>query len=254
MAPLPKRFITKINSIPSDATDAEWLSTLTELVMSREPKPRTQINRYSIIKQYIKEKHNKSFPTFKPPSKLVDEVLKKDLETRTNKESFSVDKKIIDALESIKGKDNYVDQIIDLMVSSGRRINEIVDSDITYKKVPKQPDMIRASHLSKQRGNQKSALIKLRGMSPAEFKKKLKHVRDATSEDSLTSVNAMVNRRLKKLDKRLNSSHKLRGIYALLLWHDSGRIQNLNGFIQGALNQSSADSSLNYSNYILDVE
>ena len=252
MAPLPKRFQTKIDEISKDATDAEWLSTLTELVMSREPKPRTQVNRYSIIKQYIKEKHGKTFPTFRPPSKLIDEVLKKDLDTRTNKESFSVDKELLDAIDSVKGKDTYVDQIIDLMVSSGRRINEIVDREITYKRVPKKTDMIRASHLSKQREKPKSAIIQLRGMTSTEFQRKLKHVRDATSEDSLTSVNAMVNRRLKKLDKRLTSSHKLRGIYALLLWHDSGRVTNLNGFIQKALNQSSADASLNYSNYILE--
>lgn len=254
MSSLPKRFQQKVDSFASEKhSDEEWLEMLEQLVMSREPKIRTQVNRYSLLKLYLKEKHNKVVPNFKPNKELVDKVLQSDLETRTNKESFKVTPDIIKAFKSVEGKDNYIDQIIHLMLSSGRRINEIVSPDIQYKKVPKKPMMVRASHLSKQRDNKQSETFELRGMNSTEFKRLLKHVRDATSNDTLVSVNAMVNRRLKKLDKKLVSSHKLRGIYALLLWHESGRKQNLNGFIQNALNQKSSDASLNYSNYILEL-
>ena len=49
------------------------------------------------------------------------------------------------------------------------------------------------------------------------------------------------------------SSHNLRGIYAVYLFHtDNPDNQNINGYLTDILNHDSTDASLNYSNYIFE--
>lgn len=249
---IPKRIQHEIDSHLQEhpkQSDKELLKFLLEQVHYKDPMPRTILGRYTAIKQYLKRAHDREVEGFKPPKSLIDKVVDLDTETRSKRDTFVVTPKMISNIESLLDSSDIVDEIISLMYVSGRRINEIL-KDVVYKKRRGKTDEVTADHLSKQRDKKKSVTITLRKMTNTDFLSKLKHLRSLTKDDSVMGLTKLVNKRLSRMDKELNTSHKLRGIYALMAWRDSGEEQNLNGFIQSVLHQSSPDASLNYSQYV----
>lgn len=235
-------------ALEKNYSNADMKQLVHDLAASGEALPRTRLGRYTAMKKYLDGKHDVEVA---PPRALVDEVVVMDDEARSERENLVVDEELNETLHQLllKSHNNYVDNIIRLMLASGRRINEIVEPEHPVKKLPRNKTTVKFSSLSKQK-TPKSARVELYQMTPTEFIKVLKKVRDVVQGDATSSITKAVNRRLKKINKKL-TSHKLRGIYALMMYESSDKKQNRNGYIQKILHHDTPEASLNYVSYRL---
>lgn len=230
------------------STDEELNTFLQSITVLPDLAERTVLSRYSNIKRYVRDEYNRLVKDYKPQGDIVDRVIRADEKRRADKANFVITRKIIDELEGLKDSLLLPEQIIYLMFVSGRRINEIVEDTIKMNLIPKQPQRIRALSLSKQKED-KPESFEIRLIPASEFKRRLIKVRALTKGSLVNTLLHLVNRRLKKMG--VNNCHQLRGIYVKMLFEDSDKSQNINGFITKNLNHSSNDTSLSYSNYIL---
>ena len=252
---LPKKIISKLdNYIKTNGLDDEEVTVkfLKELTTLHEPAKRTQLGRYTFIKKYLKQEHNKVFDTFKPDKELVDGIVSADDSARAKKSNIVVSQDIIDDLTRLYQSNNYIDMIISLMLASGRRINEVVNPEFKYTRLPKHPNTVKISHLSKQKESKKPARIELYQMTAKDFKNKYGKLQATIKGDSLSSLTKLVNKKLKQISKNLKSSHNLRGIYGLMKYRESGMTQNKTGFLTNILHHDSTETALSYNNYIFE--
>lgn len=245
----------KDNKDPDDV-----LKYIHDLVLTGDPKPRTITNRYSKIKRFLRDEFDIFTEEFlkqvKPDDKITQSVIDMDKETRQNKSTIKFTQEDINKILTLKSNKRLVDRLIYLQLVSGRRINELIDPEMKIT-LPRKKGHVVFSHLSKQRDNKEKTLVKLMDDIKAhEFKEMTEDVRDKVQELGLNirEMTNKVNIRMKKLFPKsdIKSSHNLRGMYAVYLWHLSGRKQNINGFLTDVLNHTTPDASLNYSNYVFE--
>lgn len=246
--------------VETETDDGKILTGIKDLVHQNEPTKRTIVNRYSRVKKFLRDEYDK-FPIdflnqVKPDKEVIDYVVNLDNENRKLKQTIKFNKSNIDTILKLRDSDRLIDLIIYLQFISGRRINEIINDEFNTILKPKTNNEIYFSHLSKQK-EPKKVLVKLivDNITPREFKNLLNRTRNKIKDLhlNLNDLTQKVNRHLKRIfDNGINSSHNLRGMYALYLYELSGKTQNINGFLTDILNHDSTDTSLNYSNYIFE--
>ena len=152
----------------------------------------------------------------------------------------------LDTILSWKSSTEVTQRLIYLQFTSGRRISEIYDSEFR-----KNGDRISSKTLHKKRGNKAVCTFPLYpGVTPDEWLRLLRTSRRALFPTSLNALNKAVNRALRRVDNAL-TSHKLRGMYANLLWYFDGKRQIKTGFIRKLLCLESTEIAINYSAYIV---
>jgi hypothetical protein len=243
---ITKRIREEIESLIED--NELTSENIDKIANHKTDKPRTIIQRYTSIRKLLNELGKDGKNLVKVPADLVEKVSSMDSEAREAKTSFVIDEELIKNLKSIKPTTG-VNTVIWIMLRSGRRINEIL-GDIPMKAKNKRKDcsIIVADKLLKQREKPMKSDFQLIWTDCKEWLSHLNRVRELSQDQP--DLEGMLNRKIKKMDRRL-SSHKLRGIYGIALWKLSGSEQNYTGFLKTALNHTDDTSAMNYNNYIL---
>jgi len=212
----------------------------------------TKLVRYSQIKTWLAKNGLTSFVELAtPPPELVEAVIQIRTEKRENRNIFRIKKRWINEILSWKNSKNYAELAAWLQLTSGRRIREIYASE--YEVID---NMIQTDHLCKKRRKIDAAYkFPLYKTNRDEWIDRIMDLHDEIEEFeiSLGGFVRRVNRTLEKVDSRL-SSHKLRGMYAYLMWVESGRKRNQTGFIKDILCLESQGIAIDYSNYLYDSE
>lgn len=233
------------------------LEVLKDLAHMNLPADRTIAHRYSSYKKFIREHFERfteeDLKKIKPSKEIIDNIVSADSERRTNKQNIKFNKTVVQKLLDLEKSTRVVDLVIYLMFVSGRRLNEIVLDKYPLGRVNTKKNTVIFNSLSKQKEKKPAVVHLLEEVEPSYFKKLLKMVRNKLFELDLNvnDVTSKVNKRLKSMkDVPFISSHNLRGAYATYLYHQSGKKQNINGFLTKVLNHDSDETSLSYSNYL----
>tara|TARA_B100000686_G_scaffold335052_1_gene403155 strand:+ start:472 stop:1245 length:774 start_codon:yes stop_codon:yes gene_type:complete len=253
-----KIFAQLTEFLKTDKSNDELLDYIKEIINVNDPKPRTISARYSLIKKFLREQYPKYGEKFlklvKPDDKLTDSIVHENDMIRKNKKNFVFNQNIVDKILNLKNSDNIYDKMIYLQFISGRRISEIFgEHDMKLSVVRNKPNYIKFSKLNKQKDD-KPSMVKLMDTDSKSFKKMYLTNKKIIDGIALKDLNKRINNRLRKvLGIKEMSSHNLRGIYAVYLFHtDNPDNQNINGYLTDILNHDSTDASLNYSNYIFE--
>lgn len=247
MSPLSKNYRELLDGLSTNSSPREVKDTINKIVKNGSPSEGTQLVRYSLIKSYLKTKNPAAAKLSKPPSKLINRVKESSSNRLREKPNRFIKREWIDEIQSWKDSDKLSEQIAWLQISSGRRISEIIRSDFNVEDNGK----ISSTNLSKKRTNDRCYFKLVPGVTSSEWKSKLEQVQETVKDRKGNSVMRLVNNHLKsKIDKGM-SSHKMRGIYANLMWEHDGKKQNQTGFIQEALCLESQDVAIHYSSYVL---
>lgn len=254
---MSKKLLSKINSYLEEKPSKEdLLKFIEKAILQDDPANRTIANRYSKVKKHLNENYDFFTMEFlkkvKPSDKIIEKILAEDSERRSNKQNITFTKDDVDKILSFSDTNSLPKLVSFLMFSSGMRINEILDEEFKLTRVNNSKNLIHMNGLSKQTTKRPVKIELIEEVKPSLFKALLKLIRTKKEslEMSINDINAKVNKFLKQNFKSFKSSHNLRGAYAQYLYHQSGKKQNINGFITKHLNHSSDDASLNYSNFI----
>ncbi len=210
--------------------------------------PATQVVRLSHMKRFFKETGRTDWiPLVEFPLELLEEVKAEREDKLRNRRNMVVTKDMLSKLHSLASSNSPVELATWCLFVSGRRFAEMMASQFerhtrTY---------IVTTDLKKKRVQQLESFALLPGVSSDDWLDAVTTVRNSFSDVTPNAVNRAVSRYLKLLFGPAMSAHKLRGIYANVLWHNSGGSQIKTGFIQKALNLESQDIAINYSSYIL---
>lgn len=243
--PLAKRFLQKLEGLGKSPARTDVKRAIGQIVRDGSPTDGTKLVRYSQVKSYLK----KNLPDFVSlvavPVDLIDGVAADRAMKLKDRENIVVEKDWLDTIEGWRSSESIPELAAYLQLMSGRRISEIHSAEFKAYGA-----RIGSTELRKKRGNTSLCIFPLH---PSTKAKDWLHLLEKFRSKQNVSVNTLttsVNRRLKKLDSIL-TSHKLRGVYANLMWRLSGRKQVQTGFIQDILCLESHDVAIHYSAYIV---
>jgi hypothetical protein len=242
-----------INELPMFASQRDILSVFDRIVNCGGCTQATKLVRYSHIKAYLRQHRPEWMRFVRPPAALVDEVKMERLERRSEMDTIFISRSIVDTIFSWKNSDNYLRSIAWLQLASGRRISEIIECSF-YEDI-RHCSRITSQNLKKKR--QKVLDVDVFPIhcssSAAEWMDILRRARKKLKGKMVNNITRIHNENLRKeFPYDRITSHKLRGIYANVMWHESGQIQNQTGFIQDVLCLQSQDVAIHYANYILE--
>ena len=240
-----------------------------KLAFSNEAKDSTIASRYSMLKKYLRENHTELDSKFlfdlNPPINLTYKVNDRNKLIRANKANFIYDQNLVDKIlaygDYINFKQPDLALATYLQFISGRRISELLSSDIKLSIIRNKPTSIKFSYLNKGDSEKTPMIVKLmpNTINNKEFKTKLTFLRKfINSYDNKEQLNKEINVFTNRLNNFLKRefakkgvhSHVLRGLYAsyYFIKYNPDNI-NINGFISDILNHKSDTASLYYSNY-----
>ena len=116
-------------------------------------KPRTITNRCSVSKKYLIDKYGftrDELKDLRPGDEIIKKVKELDETSRASRNNIIIDKEVINNIEEIKDKGLF-GMILYAIYSSGRRLNEIVNSKFSVKKYTNSNNKVIFSSLSKQK-------------------------------------------------------------------------------------------------------
>lgn len=258
---MKKHLDTLINDFNNGSISED---TLVEEVLKESTndkyKPRTIINKISNSKKYLINMNipRSVYSRIKPAKKLVDKVINDDQIRRAGKINFVITNDMVRWIIDNKDK-SIMNKLAFAMMISGRRINEILSTQIKVTRYPKSKNKIRFSHLSKQKDKKTAVVellpVKLTGYDNNMFSKLLKKIREILGDEPVSDVNRKFNKWLRKNIYSDMTSHSIRGIYAYLMWiMVDKKKKNINGYLSEVLNHDSYDTSLSYSKYVIEPE
>jgi integrase len=244
--------IDKYEDMDGDLEFIEKLKNLCKNYNNKPAKMTTYVTRLSLIKKYLKdnfEVNDDILKAIKADKNIYDDIKKHNDKVRSNKTNTVVDNKTI--LKMLDPSKNLYDNLIYVLLCTGRRINEILDCNNIVKKRLKKNEIV-FSYLSKKKDKRPANIKILNGCSCNKIIKMIKDIRMNVEILDLNKneITKRVDRRLKKLDSNL-TPHKLRGLYAIKMYNSSDKKQNINGFITDILHHDSSEVSLNYNKYII---
>jgi len=239
----------RLNQLPPDATPDKIEQTVKLIQLDGGPTPGTQVVRLSHIKRYFIENGRKHWVQYVDfPIALLDEV-KADREDRLqNRTNMVITRAMINKLESLQSSEDAIELATWCLFASGRRFAELMECHFERHS----RTIIKTRDLKKKRVQYLEGFSLLPGVNADDWLESVDCIRCAFGDITPNAVNRAISRYLKGLFGPRMSAHKLRGIYANLLWRHSGRYQIKTGFIKKALNLESQDIAINYSSYIFE--
>jgi hypothetical protein len=241
----------------SEPDEEELRKFVRDLAYRNKPTERTITVRYSQLKKHIRELHPNYSDEFlrglNPPKELTAKIIAENKERKMQRKLVKFDAALLNKIFDLRESDNVYSQAIYLQFISGRRINEIFDSDFRVSsKDPRQVSM----RLSKKNGDDKMKFHKFELLKDTSdnktFKEMLKKMRTSINGMSVKDFTNRVNRKIRDVVRKDLSSHDLRGLYAILKFEtDNPDNLTMIGHINKSLNHgdTSIDSSVSYSNF-----
>jgi predicted DNA binding CopG/RHH family protein len=238
-------------------TEDELREKVAELAYKNDPTDRTITVRYSQFKKHIRELHSTYsddfLKTLNPPKELTAKIIDENKQRKMSAKQVNFGPALVEKIYALKDSESPFERAIYLQFISGRRINEIFDSQ--FRIVKKTPRVV-TMQLSKKNGDEKSKYHKMQlikdTVTNEEFKVLLNRLRSSVAGMSLKDYTNRVNRAIKSnLGKDL-SSHDLRAMYSVYRYTtDNPDAMNLIGYIGSVLNHGpgSVDSAVSYSNF-----
>ena len=253
---LPKYLTEEVDKLVKKLTNKnkeKIIKDIHKLIESKKYSERTQTVNYSKIKKIFKQ-HTKDedfLKQIKPKNNITEKILKENIERRNTKKRNIINKELIEKVLNLYNSNNIFELAIFLLLTSGRRTTELIESKITNKKKSKN---LIIDKVKKRTDNKEN--IELQVLVPKttfmkvlnEFKKRYKYTNKHTFVRTL-------NRKIKRLLGNDIHAHTLRKIYANYLYQFRNR-QNLaiNPFIQNVLSQMHVSSSLAYADTKIDFD
>lgn len=245
--PLAKRHLRRLDALSRDCTPEEALAALNFIVNDRTPKNSTKLVRYSLVKRYFKEHLPDVVGVVQVPVSLVravEEERERALDTRIN---IVIRRSWIDTILTWKESESVVEMAAYLQLVSGRRVSEIHSTRFfalgqkigTYDLRKKAPSVDRLL-----------CRFPLYHTTPGPWLGIMETMRSKLNGRSVSALTRAMNRRLGAVDPLL-STHKLRGMYANLMWHIDGEKQIKTGFIKEILCLESQNVAIHYSAFII---
>jgi hypothetical protein len=235
--------------------DEKTLDEIKKLVFTKNPSDRTITWRYSMIKSNLKkiDKFKNILSKVKPSDDLTKNVIESNKKKRDEIKRTIIDKEIINKIMKFEKSNNIYEIYIWLLFISGRRLREIIKSKFYNIKGSQ---LINMKGVFKKKNNNEENSIKFKTLIPKTrfFKahKKLMKIYKYSNIKNL-SHNLQINIK-KKLGKEYKT-HNLRGIYVMYAYKfRNNENKKLNSFIMDFLNHDVIESSLSYTNYLINFD
>jgi hypothetical protein len=257
---MPQKMITDLHKYigESDPSEEELRKFVRDLAYRNNPTDRTITVRYSQMKKHIREIHpnysDEFLRSLNPPKELTAKIIAENKERKMERKLVKFDAALLNKIYDLRESENVYEQAIYLQFISGRRINEIFDSDFRVSsKDPRQVSM-RLSKKSDDKKYHKFELLKDTSDN-REFRDMLKKMRTSVNGIQIKDFTNRVNRKIRDVVRKDLSSHDLRGLYAVLKYETDnpdnlGMIAHINKSLNHG--QTSIDSSVSYSNFQYD--
>lgn len=251
-----KRFIDEV--IDGTLKEKDVIKKIVEECQRGTNKPRTITNRCSVSKSYLIDKYGftrDDLKDLKPGDETIKKVKELDETSRATRNNIIINRDVIDKIKKVKDK-GLSGMILYAIYSSGRRLNEIINSKFSVKKYTNSNNKVVFSSLSKQKKPTKAVVELLPDTYTArEFIDSIKNIRKMAGNENIYDINRKVNRFSRKNIGSSFTSHTLRGVYGYMSWYlINKQKQNINGYLSSVLNHDSYDTSLNYSKYIMKLD
>lgn len=253
---LPKHLDIKINAIIKDYkrnSDDQTLKLIKDSIYSDQPKPRTITHRYSLTKKKFKSITSDVdfLKQIKPDISLTNSVIQQNKIIRDNKQIININEDLIKKILSFENSEDIFKLFMYLLLISGRRTTELLNSKINNIKgkgiqfeVAKRRNTTDDKFAIFNSLTSKSKFFK----NYNKFKRLYKRVNQQTFQRTL----------LRKVNKYLGDNirpHTLRGIYANYLYKFRNKqMIKINTFIKDVLSHKSAETSLNYTGYNIQLK
>lgn len=240
--------LTKLSGVaPKDAV----LRLIEKVATDGDPTPGTQLVRYSNIKKAFKDMgHRHWVDLVKPPRSLITKVHANAKHRLENKSNFVITQTVLARLRKLRLGDTREEHLLYLQFQSGRRTHELLTSKFWLE-----DGMVKTTELNKKRAPE-ICTIKIMDMTGRAWLQALEAVQGQIEGENPASVHRAMNRRLKELfpDMEDMSTHKLRGIYANVMWKRHGHSQIKTGYIKKVLCLDHQEVALHYSNYVIKAK
>lgn len=246
------------------------VSEIKKEIYKGKPTERTVLVRYSAIKKIIyqdKKKHTvkstkniqckaqKILDKLQPDPNLINKIRKESEKKRDQKKKVIINQDIIEKIMSYENSDDIYENAIYLLLVTGRRIIELIESEFYLSKKKQYKNYILADGIKKRKDdgngcsfiplvNNKKVMKKIK-----DFKNKIKY------KKNIESFKRLLLRKIKaKIDQNMKT-HSLRGIYVMYLYKfRNEKNEKVNSFIMSNLCHQNIDSSLNYTGYELNFD
>ena len=229
----------------------ETLEKIRKIILSKKPKPRTQTIHFSQAKAIFKKYTDDEvwLKKIKPDDKITEGVLKESIEHREQRKVFHVNQEEIEKILGYHLDKNIFKLALFLLLTSGRRSCELLESKITNAKSSKK---LTIDHVAKR--TDKNQNLQFPTLVPKTiFMKNLKKFKKLFEYTNKTSFGRTLSRTLKREFGEDWYPHILRKIYAVYSYeHRNKEDLAVNPFIQSVLLQQGISSSLSYTGIKLD--
>ena len=229
---------------------AQILNDIRQLVIHDNPKPRTQVIRFSVIKKLFKTITDDAafLNQIKPDSALLTEVCQLDNKIRDNRRLIDIDKATIDQLLMYAASDNVLQLFTFLLFVTGRRTNELFGSKFINEKGSK---LIKMIGVSKRKPTDDDWCNFTPLISKTRFfdlYRRYKRIQTYANQQAFhKALSRFITREFKH---RQYHPHTFRGIYIHYLYkfHNHNKLK-INTFIMNHLHHQCIQTSLNYTQY-----
>ena len=223
--------------------------SIKQIADNGDPKDSTRLVRLSEIKSYLKTiGRHEWVDLVQFPEGLVDRV-NQERETRlSQRQNIIIPRWYLREFNGFANSDDAVELLIWVLYVSGRRISEIMESQFSDVGI----NLIMTTSLKKKRSFSCDTFRIMHPYTASDWLDSVETVREHFKELSLNAVTRGVSRYLKQEFHHNLSTHKLRGIYANVMWIKDGSVQIKDGYIKQILCLESLDIAINYSSYIIE--
>lgn len=253
---LSKKIKERLNKLGQELTNNNKKKTLEEIkniLDNKKNSIRTLSVNYSLAKRLMKEytKDKEFLKQIKPNDSITKTILKQN-ENKLNESKMTViTKEFIEKILSFNGSNDLFKLALYLLLTSGRRVSELVDSKFTGKNGSKK---ITISNIRKRSDKNQNLEIPLL-VSKTTFIKNLRKFKQRYKYSNHKTFQRTLLRHTKKLLGENIHPHVLRKIYAnyLFKFRNPSNL-TINPFIKDVLQQQSLSSSFFYTNVKLDFD
>ncbi len=223
----------------------ETLEKIRKIILIKKPKPRTQTIHFSQAKAIFK-KHTEDevwLKKIKPDDKITEDVLKESIKHRDERKVFHIKQEDIEKILGYNLDKNIFKLGMFLLLTSGRRSCELLESKITNIKSSKK---LNIDHIAKR--TDKDQNLQFPTLVPKTvFMKNLKKFKKLFEYTNKPSFGRTLSRALKREFGENWYPHLLRKIYAVYSYEFRNKEDlAVNPFIQSVLLQQGITSSLSY--------
>lgn len=224
------------------------IELLEKLINSQKITDRTKTVHYSLLKRKFRElgASEEFLEQFRPPEKLINDVLASNKKSLENKKEITITKSQIKKIIDLKKSKDPLNVALYLLLVSGRRTHELLNAEFT---LCSKKGYLKIIGLSKTKSQKDICIFPL--LCPIKrFFRLLKYFKE--SNPNPKSLTILLNLRIKGIVSQDWYVHMLRGIYALINYQiNNPENLKLNSYVQSVLCHTTIEASIPYIKYNL---